>query len=122
MCRTKLPSWADLALPGFVRENRDLAPRSHYANRATAERLLEEVPQALRQPLVIREPRDGSPHIRGHSDDDGFTPLASTGELAMITDTSGRSAPAALIEAARRYIEASGSPVPVLTRPRGFQR
>jgi hypothetical protein len=30
----------------------------------------------------------------------------------MIPDTSGRSAPAALIEAAKRYIETSGSPIP----------
>ena len=37
---------------------------------------------------------------------------AITGELAMITDTSGRSAPAALVEAAKRYIEASGRPIP----------
>jgi superfamily II DNA or RNA helicase len=79
---------------------------------AMAERLLEEVPQAQRQPLIIHEPRDGSTNIRGHSGDDGFTPLSSTGELAMITDTSGRSAPAALVEAAKRYVEASGSPVP----------
>ena len=39
-------------------------------------------------------------------------PLGSTGELAMITDTSGRSAPAHLVAAAKRYIEASGSPIP----------
>ena len=77
-----------------------------------AQRLLEEVPQAQRQPLIIRDPRDGSTSIRGHSDDAGFTPLGSTGELAMITDTSGRSAPAALVAAAKRYIEASGSPIP----------
>jgi superfamily II DNA or RNA helicase len=76
-----------------------------------AQRLLEEVPQAQRQPAMIREPRDGSANTRGHSDDAGFTPLGSTGELAMITDTSGRSAPAALVEAAKRYIEASGSPI-----------
>ena len=77
-----------------------------------AQRLLEEVPQAQRQPLIIRDTRDGSTSIRGHSDDAGFTPLGSTGELSMITDTSGRSAPAALVEAAKRYIEASGSPIP----------
>jgi hypothetical protein len=71
-----------------------------------AERPLEEVPQAQRQPLIIREPHDGSASIRGHSDDAGFTPIGSTGELAMIIDTSGRSAPAALVEAAKRYIEA----------------
>ena len=39
-------------------------------------------------------------------------PLASTGELTMITDTNGRSAPAELVEAAKRYIEASGSAIP----------
>jgi hypothetical protein len=39
-------------------------------------------------------------------------PLGSTGELAMITDTSGRSAPAQLVAAAKRYVEASGSPIP----------
>ena len=77
-----------------------------------AQRLLEEIPQAQRQPLVIRDPRDDNTSIRGHSDDAGFTPLSSTGELAMITDTSGRSAPAALVEAAKRYIEATGSPIP----------
>jgi hypothetical protein len=79
---------------------------------AMAQRLLEEVPQSQRQPLMIREPRDGSTDIRGHRDGAGFMPLGSTGELVMITDTSGRSAPAALVEAATRYIEASGSPIP----------
>ena len=57
-----------------------------------AQRLLAEVPQAQRQPLVICDPRDGSTSIRGHSGDAGFTPLASTGELAMVTDTRAISA------------------------------
>jgi DNA invertase Pin-like site-specific DNA recombinase len=49
---------------------------------------------------------------RGPRDDAGFVPLGSTGELAMITDTSGRSAPAHLVAAAKRYIQASGSEIP----------
>ncbi len=75
-----------------------------------AQRILEEVPPVQREPLVIREPRNST--IRGSRDDAGFVPLGSTGELAMITDTSGRSAPADLVAAAKRYIEASGSAVP----------
>ena len=77
-----------------------------------AERILEEVPLAQREPLMIRDPRDGSAIIRGPRDDAGFVPLGSTGELAMITDTSGRSAPAHLVAAAERYIQASGSEIP----------
>ena len=77
-----------------------------------AERILKEVPPVQREPLVIRDPRDGSTTIRGPRDDAGFMPLGSTGELAMITDTSGRSAPAQLVAAAKRYVEASGSPIP----------
>lgn len=73
--------------------------------------LLQEMQSAHREPPVIRDPRD-STTIRGPHDDAGFIPLASTGELAMITDTSGRSAPADLVSAAKRYIEASGSPIP----------
>jgi hypothetical protein len=66
-----------------------------------AERILEEVPSAQREPLVIRDPRDGSAIIRSPRDDAGFVPLGRTGELAMITDTSGRSAPAHLVAAAK---------------------
>jgi superfamily II DNA or RNA helicase len=77
-----------------------------------AERILEEVPPAQREPLVIRDPRDGSAIIRGPRDDAGFVPLGSTGELAMIADTSGRSAPADLVAAAKRYVQASGSEIP----------
>ena len=40
----------------------------------TAQRLLAEVPQAQRQPLVICDARDASTSIRGHSDDAGFMP------------------------------------------------
>jgi hypothetical protein len=77
-----------------------------------AERILEEVPPTQREPLVIRDPLDGSTTIRGPRNDAEFVPLGSTGELAMITDTSGRSAPADLVAAAKRYVEASGSAIP----------
>jgi hypothetical protein len=77
-----------------------------------AQRILDEIPPVQRRPLVIRDPRGGSTIIRGSRHDADFVPLASTGELAMITDTDGRSAPAALVDAAKRYIEASGSPIP----------
>jgi superfamily II DNA or RNA helicase len=77
-----------------------------------AQRILDELPLAHRGPLVIREPRDATTNIRGPRNDADFVPLDSTGELAMITDTDGRSAPAELVAAAKRYIEVSGSPVP----------
>ena len=77
-----------------------------------ADRILEQIPPAQREPLVIREPGDGPAAIRGPRHDAGFVPLASTGELTMITDTSGRSAPAELVQAAKRYIEESGSTIP----------
>jgi superfamily II DNA or RNA helicase len=77
-----------------------------------AQRILEEMPPVQRGALVIREPRSGSTTIRGPRDDAGFVALGSTGELAMITDTNGRSAPADLVAAAKRYIDASGSAIP----------
>jgi hypothetical protein len=77
-----------------------------------AQRVLEEVPPVQREPVTIRDPRDGSTTTRGPRDDAGFVPLGSTGELAMITDTSGRSAPADLVAAAKQYVEASGSAIP----------
>ena len=78
-----------------------------------AERLLEESaagPAASHWSSANRA--TAAPASAVTRDDAGFVPLGSTGELAMITDTSGRSAPAALVEAAKRYIEASGSPIP----------
>jgi hypothetical protein len=77
-----------------------------------AQRILGEIPAAHRQPLVIREPPAPAASIRGTGGKAGFIPLASTGELAMVTDTSGRSAPADLVDAAKRYTQATGSPVP----------
>jgi len=79
---------------------------------AMAQRILDEIPRVQREPLVIRDPRDSSTSIRGPRDATGFVPLGSTGELAMITDTNGRSAPAELVAAAKRYIELSGSTIP----------
>jgi superfamily II DNA or RNA helicase len=76
-----------------------------------AQRVLDEHPPAQREPLVIREPRDPPASIHSSGDNTAFVPLASTGELAMITDTSGRAAPADLVAAAERYTEASGSPI-----------
>ena len=77
-----------------------------------AQRIIDEHPPSQREPLVIREPRGSAASIRGSSHDRTFVPLASTGQLAMITDTTGRAAPAELVAAAERYTEASGSPVP----------
>ena len=77
-----------------------------------AEGILLEIPPAQRQPLVIRDPRAAPASIQGPREGGGFVPLASTGQLTMVTDTNGRSAPAELVEAAKRYIEASGSAVP----------
>jgi hypothetical protein len=77
-----------------------------------AQRILDEIPPVQRGPLVVREPRDRSTNIRGPHHDAEFVPLGSTGELAMITDTDGRSAPAELVAAAKRYVELSGSTVP----------
>jgi superfamily II DNA or RNA helicase len=76
-----------------------------------AQRILDDIPAIQRVPLVIRDHKDvrnlGS--IGGQT---AFMPLGSTGELAMITDTNGRSAPAELVHAAERYIDISGSPIP----------
>jgi superfamily II DNA or RNA helicase len=77
-----------------------------------AQGILDEIPAAVDGPLVIREPLPVSRGIRGGTADGRFTPLASTGELAMVTDTSGRAAPAELVAAAERYVEASGSSIP----------
>jgi superfamily II DNA or RNA helicase len=77
-----------------------------------AQRILSELPPAQREPLVIREPRTAAPSIRSPRSETGFAALGSTGELTMITDTTGRSAPADLVAAARRYTETSGSAVP----------
>jgi superfamily II DNA or RNA helicase len=77
-----------------------------------AEDILLEIPPSQRGPLVIRDPRNGPTSIRGPRDDTRFVPLASTGELTVVTDTNGRTAPAELVEAAKRYIEVSGSTIP----------
>lgn len=76
-----------------------------------AQRILDEVPTARREPLVVRDPRDSQANIRGGDPNKEFVPLGSTGELAMVTDTDGRSAPADLVAAAQRYVRASGSGV-----------
>jgi superfamily II DNA or RNA helicase len=79
---------------------------------ALAQRVLDEIPPAQRGPLVIRDPADPPSSIHGRRASGDFVPLASTGQLAMITDTSGRSAPADLVAAAKRYVEMSGSAIP----------
>jgi hypothetical protein len=76
-----------------------------------AERILDEVPPGQqRGPLVIRDQKISAPDLRSIGQDSEFVPLASTGELALVTDVNGRSAPAELVAAAKRYVEASGSP------------
>jgi superfamily II DNA or RNA helicase len=77
-----------------------------------AERILDEVPPGQRGPLMIREQEIGARDLRSSGQESGFVPLGSTGELSLVTDTNGRSAPAELVAAAKRYVEASGSPVP----------
>ena len=77
-----------------------------------AQRILDEIPPAQRGPLVIRNPHTRDIDIRGPRNAAAFVPLSSTGKLAMVTDTDGRSAPAELVAAAKRYIEVSGSPIP----------
>jgi superfamily II DNA or RNA helicase len=69
----------------------------------------------LHRPIVVDEtdPRkliqivnpDGT--LRGE-----FRPLASEGSLGIVTDVTGRQAPAYLVELAQRYIDATGSQVP----------
>jgi superfamily II DNA or RNA helicase len=77
-----------------------------------AQRILDDIPAAQRGPLVIREPGSDGSSIHDPQGDSGFVPLGSTGELTMITDTAGRSAPAELVAAAERYVELSGSAIP----------
>jgi hypothetical protein len=62
--------------------------------------------------LVIRDPATRTTNIYGGHEKAQFVPLGSTGELTMVTDTDGRSAPAELVAAAKRYVAATGSPVP----------
>jgi superfamily II DNA or RNA helicase len=76
------------------------------------QRIRDEIPSAQKQPLVIRETTTSPTSIRSARDDAGFIPLDSTGELTMLTDTSGRSAPADLVAAAERYIQATHSQLP----------
>ncbi len=78
---------------------------------AMAERILKEIPLDQRNPLVTRDPLASDSGLRHAGSNGVFVPLASTGQLSSVTDTSGRSAPADLVEAAKRYIAASGSPV-----------
>ncbi len=79
-----------------------------------AQRVLEEVPPVQRGPLVIREPRGVNRTIYGSPNEAEFVAIGSTGELALIMDTSGRAAPADLVAAAERYVQASGSAIPPL--------
>ena len=76
---------------------------------AMAERILGEVPELSRRPLVIRDPRSAGDIWGPRSGE--FVPLNSTGELTMVTDTSGRRAPADLVAAATRYVQAAGSTI-----------
>lgn len=76
-----------------------------------AERILDEVPPGQRGPLVVRDQPGGVRDLRSPCQGSEFVPLGSTGQLSLITDTTGRSAPAELVAAAKRYVEASGSPV-----------
>jgi superfamily II DNA or RNA helicase len=77
-----------------------------------AERILDELPLDQRSSPIVRDPATLNNDIRDVTPEtSGFIPLGSTGELSMVTDTSGRSAPAELVEAAKRYIAASGSPI-----------
>lgn len=76
---------------------------------AMAQRILGEVPSTSRRPLVIRDPRN-SGDIWGPASGE-FVPLSSKGELAMVTDTSGRTAPADLVAAATRYVGAAKSTI-----------
>jgi hypothetical protein len=78
---------------------------------AMVERILDEIPPVKRAPLVLCDPRVG-PIFRSGQRLQEFVPLGSTGELAIVVDTSGRSAPAELVAAATFYVEASGSTIP----------
>lgn len=77
-----------------------------------AQRILDDIPPAQRGPLAIREPQEVGTSIRDSREGSGFVPLGSTGQLTVITDTSGRSAPAYLVAAAERYVELSRSAIP----------
>jgi superfamily II DNA or RNA helicase len=80
---------------------------------AMAQRILDELPPAQRETLIISEPRNATASsVHSPGDKAEFIPLGSTGQLAMITDTTGRSAPADLVSAAKRYAETSGSAIP----------
>jgi superfamily II DNA or RNA helicase len=80
-----------------------------------AARITGSSPVRLQRPIVVDEtdPRklirivnaDGT--LKGE-----FRPLASEGSLGMVTDVTGRQAPAHLVELAQRYVDATGSHVP----------
>lgn len=74
-----------------------------------AERILDEVPPGQRGPIVIRDQVNGARDLRSPGQESEFVPLSSTGELSLVTDTNGRSAPAELVAAAKRYVEISKS-------------
>lgn len=76
-----------------------------------ANHLLEHTPANQREPLVVKE-IGITKDIHRINNKSQFIPLSSTGELAFITDANGRSAPADLVSAAMRYVEASGSKIP----------
>lgn len=78
-----------------------------------ADRIVKEMPQERNAPIVIRDLKCGGvSHSASDSESFHFVPLGSTGELAMVTDTSGRSAPAQLLAAAKKYVEESDSQIP----------
>ncbi len=76
-----------------------------------AEQILDEVPPGQRGALVIRDQVADARDLRSHREESGFVLLGSTGEVSFVTDTNGRSAPAELVAAAKRYVEASRSPI-----------
>jgi superfamily II DNA/RNA helicase len=76
-----------------------------------AKRIADEAPGRITAALIIRDDIESAVRLddrhRG-----AFQPLASTGDLEFVLDSTGRRAEAALLTAAERYVEATGTPVP----------
>jgi len=70
-----------------------------------------ESPSRIPSPIVIDEPGWPSINIERRLERGEFVPLDSTGQLQIVTDTSGRSVDAVLLHAAERYVSSSGSSI-----------
>jgi superfamily II DNA or RNA helicase len=77
-----------------------------------AQNIRDESPARIELPIIVTDPSPQSINLLARAPLGKFVPLASTGELRMVTDTLGRTAEAELVALAERYVAETGSRIP----------